>query len=67
MIHKKKNLILSDRETLLQVIDELQLKLRKKNADIMHLRTKLTSAKAQLSKMKDTVQFQRKRILELYP
>ena len=56
----------SDKETLLQVIEELQLKLKKKNVDLNLTRTKLKLVRTQVMKMKDTVVFQRNRIIELY-
>jgi hypothetical protein len=61
-----KDLMLSDKETLLQLIDELQTKLKKKNFELNRARTKLSQARARMMKMKDTVEFQRKRIIELY-
>jgi hypothetical protein len=66
MAYSKKNLMLSDQETLLLVIEELQLKLKKKNNELNTARTKLSLAKTRVMKMKDTVEFQRKRIIELY-
>jgi hypothetical protein len=61
-----KDLMLSDKETLLQFIDELQTKLKKKNFELNRARTKLNQARARMMKMKDTVEFQRKRIIELH-
>jgi hypothetical protein len=66
MAHGKKDLMLSDKETLIKVIEELQLKLKKKNLELNRARTKLSLAKTRVMKMKDTVEFQRKRIIELY-
>jgi hypothetical protein len=66
MAYKKKELMLSDKELLLQVIDELQSKLKKKSMELYRVRAKLTASRRQVMKMKDTVMFQRKRILELY-
>lgn len=61
-----KDLMLSDRETLLRLIEELQKKLKKKSLELNRARTKLSQARARMTKMKDTVEFQRKRIIELY-
>jgi len=66
MARGKKELMLSDRETLLLVIEELQAKLKKKNMELHKTRLKLNVAKNRVVKMKDTVEFQRNRIIELY-
>ena len=64
--HFKENLMLRDRETLVEMIEYLQLKLEGKNAELLRVRLKLNVAKTRVMKMKDTVAFQRKRILELH-
>lgn len=61
-----KDLMLSDKETLLKVIEELNGKLKKKKMQLHRTRLKLRQAKSRMMKMKDTVEFQRKRIIELY-
>jgi hypothetical protein len=66
MRYKKKDLLLSDKETLMEVINELQVKLRAKNAALKKTQSKLVEARGKVLKMKDTVQFQRRRIVELY-
>ena len=66
MGYAKKDLMLSDKGTLLQVIEVLQSKLKRKNHELNQMRTKLNLAKTRLNKMKDTDEFQRKRIIELY-
>jgi hypothetical protein len=66
MAHALKDLMLSDKETLLQLIQDLRIKLKKKNLDLNRTRTKLNQARARMMKMKATVEFQRKRIIELY-
>jgi hypothetical protein len=66
MANGKKTLMLSDKETLLHVIEELQLKLKKKNTELSRARIKLKAARTRMMKMKHTVEFQRKRIIELY-
>ena len=67
MSYTKKQIHESDREALIQMVAELQTKLKKRNAELLHARTKLHAARSRMTKMKDTVEFQRKRILELYP
>lgn len=61
-----KDLMLSDKETLIQQIAELQARLKKKNLELHRARTKLAQARSRMMKMKDTVEFQRKRIIELH-
>ena len=67
MANAKKELVLSDRETLIQVIDDLQAKLKKKKMELHKTRLKLNATKEKVVKMKGTVEFQRNRIIELYP
>jgi hypothetical protein len=62
----KENLMLRDRDALIQMIEYLQVKLERKNADLVRVRLKLNAAKTRVMKMKDTVAFQRRRILELH-
>jgi hypothetical protein len=66
MRYPKKDLVKLDRETLLQIIDDLQIKIKKKNSELQNARTKLGVARSRVLKMKNTVEFQRQRILELY-
>lgn len=66
MARGTKNLMLSDKETLVELIDELQMKLKKKNGELHQVRAKLNQARTRVMKMKDIVEFQRKRIIELY-
>ncbi len=66
MTYTRKIVLTSDKETLIDIVDNLQLKLKKKNAILFHTRTKLKSTKDKMMKLKNTVDFQRKRILELY-
>ncbi len=67
MMYKKKNVLESDKDSLIQIGIDLQLKLKKKNAEILRTRTKLNAAPSKMQKMEDTVRSQRNRILELYP
>ena len=55
-----------DKENLLLVIAVLQEKLKRKNAQLHRTQLKLNAAKGKLVRMKDTVAYQRKRLLELY-
>ncbi len=67
MMYTKKNVMESDKDSLIQIVTDLQLKLKKKNAEILRTRTKLNAARSKVQKMEETVRFQRNRILELYP
>jgi hypothetical protein len=66
MRYAKKDLRQQDREALIEIIEELQVKINKRNSELQIARTKLGVARSRVLKMKDTVQFQRKRILELH-
>ncbi|HYC86293.1 MAG TPA: hypothetical protein VEB86_13765 [Chryseosolibacter sp.] len=66
MTYSKKRLKMSDRETLIQIVEELQHKLKVRNLELRRARTRLRATKGRMSKMQDTVQFQRQRILQLY-
>jgi predicted nuclease with TOPRIM domain len=67
MQHSKRDLIASEKDELLEVIEELRSKLKKKHALLTKTRSKLSLTRTQLKRMKDTVVFQRERIIELYP
>ncbi len=67
MLYTKRELIDRDKDALLEVIEELRSKLKKKNELLVKTRTKLSYTRNKLQRMKDTVVFQRGRILELYP
>jgi len=54
------------REELIRLVDEFQITLRKKSDLVYQLRIKLGAAKSKINVMKSRVDFQRKRILELY-
>jgi hypothetical protein len=66
MRYSKKDLFQQDREALIQIIEELNMKIKKKNSELQNARIKLGAARSRALKMKDTVEFQRQRILELY-
>ncbi len=55
-----------EKQQLLEFAEELQKKLTKRTKDLFSTRQKLSASRARLRKMKDTVRFQRQRILELY-
>ncbi|MFD0999137.1 hypothetical protein ACFQ21_07455 [Ohtaekwangia kribbensis] len=63
---KLDNLSDLDRENLLLMIAVLQEKLKRKNDQLHRTQIKLNTAKGKLTRMKDTVAYQRKRLLELY-
>ncbi|MEO7992209.1 MAG: hypothetical protein ABI663_21845 [Chryseolinea sp.] len=67
MMYTKKNVMERDKDSLIQIVIDLQLKLKKKNEEILRTRTKLNAARTRMQKMDETVRFQRNRILELYP
>ncbi len=67
MLYTKRDLMTSDKDALLEVIEELRSKLKKKNELLVKTRAKLSVTRHKLRRMKDTVAFQRGRILELYP
>jgi predicted nuclease with TOPRIM domain len=67
MSYPKKIIQSSDKESLVEMVLDLQSKLKDKNAELLRVRTKLNSAKSRVIKLKDTVEYQRQRILELYP
>lgn len=56
-----------DKENLLCVIAVLQAKLKRKNDQLHRTQLKLNTTRGKLVRMKDTVAYQRKRLLELYP
>jgi hypothetical protein len=67
MIYPRRNIMDSEKEVLVQMVIDLQHKLERKSAALQRVRQKLSVAKSKMTKMKGTVEFQRKRILELYP
>lgn len=66
MARNTKDLMSSDRDTLLRLVEALQGKLKKMHAALHRARLKLSQARSRMIKMKDTVAFQRKRIIELH-
>ena len=63
---RKSALTTYEQSTLVEMVSELEMKLKKRNAQLRQARTRLSVAKGKLNKMKETVDFQRKRILELH-
>ena len=63
---KIENLSELDKEHLLQVVAILQEKLKRKNEQLYRTRLRLNHVKGKLTKMKETVNYQRRRLLELY-
>lgn len=62
---KKVNFEQFEKEYLVTLLEDLQSRLHRKNDQLKEARAKLNSARTRLEKMKSTVEFQRKRILEL--
>jgi hypothetical protein len=62
----KKNLTLLKKNELIVIIDELNVKIGKKNGAMRRLQARLNNAKMRMRRMNDTVRYMRKRILELY-
>ena len=63
---QKQDLLQFEKTELVDMVNDLQLKLERKNVELHKTRTRLSAFKSKVIKMKDTVAFQRKRILELY-
>jgi hypothetical protein len=55
-----------EKDELIEVIDNLQLKLKNEKLKLHLTRQKLSNAKVRLRSIQDTVKHQRSRILELY-
>lgn len=62
---KKVNFEQFEKEYLITLLEDLQTRLRRKNDQLKETRAKLNSARTRLEKMKSTVEYQRKKILEL--
>ncbi len=63
---KQEDLNNCTKEELIRLVDEFQINLKKKSDLVYQLRIKLGATKSKLNVMKGRVDFQRKRILELY-
>jgi hypothetical protein len=62
----RKNLEECDHDQLLEIIAELQEKLVRKNERLSKAQSKLKYYRDKFEKMKDTVAYQRSRIVQLY-
>jgi hypothetical protein len=67
MSYPKKVVQHSDKDSLVEMVLDLQTRLKDKNAELLRVRAKLSSTRGRVMKLKDTVEFQRRRIIELYP
>ncbi len=54
-----------EKEDLVDVANQLHLKLQKKKQNLSDARTKLQTARKRLSRLKEAVSYQQKRIIEL--
>jgi hypothetical protein len=66
-IETRKNLSGCDKPELIEMVKQLQVKLKSKKEELQKARAKLNVTRTKLVRLKDTVIYQRKRILELYP
>jgi hypothetical protein len=66
-IETRKNFSECDKPELIEIVKQLQIKLKSKKDELQKVKTKLSITRTKLVKLKDTVIYQRKRILELYP
>ena len=62
----KKRLHECEREELILIVEELQQKLKKKKDELIKAKGRINSIKSKVLKLKATIAYQRKRILELY-
>lgn len=66
MSYSKKELQAHDQKTLIAIIAELQVTLKRKNCELKDTRMKLRVTRSKILKMKEMLRFQGKRIVELY-
>jgi hypothetical protein len=62
----KRELTESQIENLIELVEELQWRLKKKNAQLTASRNRLNNAKRSIKRLQGIVSYQRERILELY-
>lgn len=62
----KKQMEAVDHEELVELVTELQAKLKKKTQELTETRSRLLRAKSTIQRQKETIAFQRDRILSLY-
>lgn len=67
MAYSKKALQESEKCELIEIINCLEDRLKKKQAELTRARKKLNTAKSTIQRMKGTTEFLRKRVVELYP
>jgi hypothetical protein len=63
---KNQDLANMDKAELIDLVNDLQARLKNKESKLYQTRLKLNNAKTRLRSMQDTVMHQRSRILELY-
>lgn len=63
---KNQDLANMDKAELIDLVNDLQARLKSKESKLYQTRLKLNNAKTRLRSMQDTVMHQRSRILELY-
>jgi hypothetical protein len=63
---RKDDLAACEKQELIFIVNELKSQLKKKNMELYKTRLKLNTAKSRIRKMKDTLLYQRNRIVELY-
>lgn len=63
---KKSSLLEADTEELMNVIGDLEAKLKKKNEMLTRTRMQLSKARSTVQRLKGIVLYQRERILKLY-
>ena len=66
-IETRKDLSGCDKPELIEMVKQLQVKLKTKKEELQKVRAKLNVTRTKLVSLKDTVIYQRKRIVELYP
>jgi hypothetical protein len=66
-IETRKDLSGCDKPELIEMVKQLQVKLKSKKEELQKVRAKLNVTRTKLVGLKDTVIYQRKRIVELYP
>lgn len=55
-----------EQEELIEMVNDLQRRLKKKTSDLSDTRVRLQRAKTTIQRLKETINYQRERILTLY-
>jgi DNA repair exonuclease SbcCD ATPase subunit len=63
---KKMQLDEVEQEELIEMVNDLQRRLKKKTSDLSDTRVRLQRAKTTIQRLKETINYQRERILTLY-